>query len=158
MNVLPDIEMPPLQEEIDEPDDVIPEPVSEPQALKEPATMEEIFHDAPKIKQVKVRKKRPPMTEEHKLKLSEARVKALEVRRANAAEKKELKDLEKRAKQKKMNDLRASLGEPIKEVKVEKKVEMEIVRAQEQVRQTIRQTIQPRNITYGQEQYFENCF
>ena len=104
-----------------------------------------------------------------------------------------------------MNDLRASLGEPIKEVKVEKKVEMvvednkenippkpngltrkdleeaqltaimsyekirkarkskkkeemEIVRAQEQVRQTIRQTIQPRNITYGQEQYFENCF
>jgi len=45
------------------------------------------------------RKKRPPMSEEHKKKLAEARVKALETRRRNAQEKKELKELEKKKKQ-----------------------------------------------------------
>ena len=45
------------------------------------------------------RKKRPPMSEEHKEKLAKARVKALETRRRNSEEKKELKELEKKKKQ-----------------------------------------------------------
>ncbi len=49
-------------------------------------------------KKGKPRKKRPPMSEEHKAKLKLARDKALEVRRKNAAEKKELKDLQKEEK------------------------------------------------------------
>tara|TARA_R110001592_G_scaffold341180_1_gene629956 strand:- start:3056 stop:3817 length:762 start_codon:yes stop_codon:yes gene_type:complete len=49
-------------------------------------------------KRGKPRKKRPPMSEEHKAKLKVARDKALAVRRKNAAEKKELKDLQKEEK------------------------------------------------------------
>jgi len=45
------------------------------------------------------RKKRPPMSEEHKAKLASARVKALETRRRNSQEKKELKELEKKKKE-----------------------------------------------------------
>tara|TARA_R110000765_G_scaffold242135_3_gene344792 strand:- start:375 stop:1076 length:702 start_codon:yes stop_codon:yes gene_type:complete len=45
------------------------------------------------------KKKRPPMSEEHKQKLANARVKALATRRKNSLEKKEMKELEKRKKQ-----------------------------------------------------------
>ena len=45
------------------------------------------------------RKKRPPMSEEHKQKLADARVKALATRRKNALEKKEMKELQKKKKQ-----------------------------------------------------------
>jgi hypothetical protein len=78
-------------------------------------TKEEIF-DLPSPKKEKVRvspkkdkkerKKRPPMTEEHKEKLKKAREKALETRRRNAQEKKEMKELEKKAKQKKKDNLK----------------------------------------------------
>lgn len=84
--------------------------------------------DAPKLtKRGKPRKKRPPMSEEHKAKLKVARDKALAVRRKNAAEKKELKDLQKQEKElikknqiKKVNKLKEEIGdeeapEPIKE-------------------------------------------
>ncbi len=84
-------------------------------------------------KKGKPRKKRPPMSEEHKAKLKLARDKALEVRRKNAAEKKELKDLQKEEKDlikknqiKKVNKLKKEIAveeeepptpsaEPIKE-------------------------------------------
>lgn len=72
---------------------------------------EEIF-DVPSPKKEKVsvppkqKKKRPPMSEEHKAKLKIAREKALATRRKNAEDKKEMKDLEKRAKQKKKDELK----------------------------------------------------
>lgn len=69
-------------------------------------------------KKGKPRKKRPPMSEEHKAKLKVARDKALAVRRKNAAEKKELKDLQKEEKDlikknqiKKVNKLKKEVGE-----------------------------------------------
>ena len=69
-------------------------------------------------KRGKPRKKRPPMSEEHKAKLKVARDKALAVRRKNAAEKKELKDLQKQEKDlikqnqiKKVNKLKKEIGE-----------------------------------------------
>ena len=235
MNVLPDIEMPMLKEEIEEIDEEVKD-------VKPVATMEDIFQNAPVMKEVVVPKENPivitgsaPMkkkrilSEDHKQKLNAARVKALEVRRANAKEKKELKELEKKAKQKKVDDLKKYIGEDVpvpvkevvKEVKTEvkttplatadtpttpattdtpatfsshmhlanpkkyltqedveeisiqaiagyekirkgrkalKKEENEKVKAQEEVRELLRKTIQPRNITYGQEGYFNDCF
>lgn len=44
-------------------------------------------------------KKRPPMTEAHKLKLKEARIKAMAVRKSNAATRKADKELEKKSKE-----------------------------------------------------------
>lgn len=87
----------------------------------------EIF-DIPDDPPVKQRKKRPPMTEEHKAKLKLAREKALATRRANAKEKKELKDLEKRAKQKKKDDLKKYVegDEPKQEKVIEKHVTPEV--------------------------------
>lgn len=55
---------------------------------------------------IKEKKKRPPMSEEHKEKLRLAREKALETRRRNAQEKREMKELEKKAKQKKKEELK----------------------------------------------------
>ena len=61
-------------------------------------TMNDIFQDAapqPRLtKKGKPFKKRPPLSDAHKEKLKAARVKAIEVRRQMAAEKKEAKDLE----------------------------------------------------------------
>mgnify|MGYP003645514553 CR=1 FL=1 len=86
--------------------------------------------EAKLTKKGKPRKKRPPMSEEHKAKLKGARDKALAVRRKNAAEKKELKDLQKEEKDlikknqiKKVNKLKEEVGieeiqpkiEPLKE-------------------------------------------
>ena len=230
MNVLPDIEMPMLKEEIDELSDEVSDEGNEVKDVKPVATMEDIFQNAPVMKEVKEVKENPivitgsapmkPMkkkrvlSEAHKEKLNAARVKALEVRRANAKEKKELKELEKKAKQKKVNDLKKYIGETedivpqTKEVKTtpatpatpatfsthmhlapdkqkyltqedveeisiqaiagyekirksrkaQKKEENDKVKAQEEVRDLIRKTVQPRNITYGQEGYFNDCF
>ena len=172
----------------------------------------------PLAKPMKPMKKKRVLSEAHKEKLNGARVKALEVRRANATAKKELKELEKKAKQKKVDDLKKYIGEdvpvPVKEVvkevkttpttpttpatpnfsthmhlapdkqkyltaedveeisiqaiagyekirkgrKALKKEENETKQAQEEVRELLRKTIQPRNITYGQEGYFNDCF
>ena len=91
-----------------------PEPEPEPVKLKQ----EDIFVEAkaPKIKEVKEPKKKRVLSEEHKQKLQAARQKALEVRRANSAMKKEMKELEKQAKQQKLEELR-------NQVKPKKKVE-----------------------------------
>lgn len=56
---------------------------------------EEIFEDIPK----KPKKKRKPMTEEHKAKLKIAREKAMAVKKANALERKKIKDNEKKMKE-----------------------------------------------------------
>jgi len=74
-------------------------------------------------KKGKPRKKRPPMTEEHKEKLKAARVKAMEARKAKAQEKKDAKALEKEEKEllkkqkvKRVKQLKEEVEEePIKE-------------------------------------------
>lgn len=76
--------------------------------------------DNEKIVEKKTRKKRPPMSEEHKEKLRLAREKALETRRRNAQEKKEMKELEKKAKQKKKEELKKYVNdEPVEKPKKE---------------------------------------
>lgn len=65
------------------------------------------------VKPEKVKKKRKPMSEEHKLKLAGAREKALATRRANAKQKKEIKELHALKKHRDLEDLRKSvLGDP----------------------------------------------
>jgi len=96
-----------------------------------PASIDNIFEDPPSLtKSGKPRKKRKPLSEEHKAKLAQARIKATASRRRKAAEKKELKDMEKKEKEllkkqklKKLNELEKSLGETPSEIKVEKPVE-----------------------------------
>tara|TARA_R110000803_G_scaffold210775_2_gene283674 strand:- start:16583 stop:17296 length:714 start_codon:yes stop_codon:yes gene_type:complete len=77
--------------------DLMPEIVAKiPQIKKEDIFLREGEKEVePKPK----RKKRPPMSDEHKAKLAEARVKALATRRKNSLEKKEMKELEKKKKQ-----------------------------------------------------------
>ncbi len=95
------------------------------------APIDNIFEDPPSLtKSGKPRKKRKPLSEEHKAKLAQARIKATASRRRKAAEKKELKDMEKKEKEllkkqklKKLNELEKSLGETPSEIKVEKPVE-----------------------------------
>jgi|DEB0MinimDraft_10_1074344.scaffolds.fasta_scaffold04187_4 hypothetical protein len=80
-------------------------------------------------------KTRKPLSEEHKAKLAEARKKALETRRANAAEKKALKELEEKAteksKAKKKKELEDIVNEvppePVKPVEVKAEVDPEII-------------------------------
>jgi len=87
--------------------------------------------DNEKIVEKKTRKKRPPMSEEHKEKLRLAREKALETRRRNAQEKKEMKELEKKAKQKKKEELKKYVNdEPVEKPKP---VEKEIIREVKEV-------------------------
>ena len=96
-----------------------------------PEPIDNIFEDPPSLtKSGKPRKKRKPLTEEHKAKLAQARLKATAARRRKAAEKKELKEMEKKEKEllkkqklKKLNELEKSLGETPSEIKVEKPVE-----------------------------------
>jgi len=85
----------------------------------EPEQAQEIIPDPKPVKKKRV------LTEEHKAKLAEARVKALETRRRNSAMKKEKKNLEKAIKDKELEDLRAKAGirkpkkvviEPVEEV------------------------------------------
>tara|TARA_R110000851_G_scaffold107605_3_gene227992 strand:+ start:1028 stop:1723 length:696 start_codon:yes stop_codon:yes gene_type:complete len=77
--------------------DLMPEIVAKiPQIKKEDIFLREGEKEVePKPK----KKKRPPMSDEHKAKLAEARVKALATRRKNSLEKKEMKELEKKKKQ-----------------------------------------------------------
>jgi len=58
-----------------------------------PEPIDNIFEDPPSLtKSGKPRKKRKPLSEEHKAKLAQARIKATASRSRKAAEKKELKD------------------------------------------------------------------
>jgi len=72
----------------------------------------DIFSDTPKVKKVneKKTKKKRVLSEEHKAKLALARQKALEVRRANSKQKKEMKELTKLKKQQELDKLREETG------------------------------------------------
>ena len=74
----------------------------------------DIFADPPVVKKVKEPKKKRVLSEEHKQKLALAREKALATRRANAALKKEEKELQKTIKNNKLNSLREQAN--VKEV------------------------------------------
>jgi hypothetical protein len=91
------------------------------------------------------RKKRPPMSEEHKKKLAEARVKALETRRRNSQEKKELKELEKKKKQIEKQRLKDFVeGKETKQIETPPKV-MKVVEEPkpEPIKEPIKETPKP---------------
>ena len=74
----------------------------------------DIFADPPVVKKVKEPKKKRVLSEEHKQKLALAREKALATRRANAALKKEEKELQKTIKNNKLNSLREQANGTVK--------------------------------------------
>tara|TARA_R110000787_G_scaffold125789_1_gene236955 strand:+ start:670 stop:1353 length:684 start_codon:yes stop_codon:yes gene_type:complete len=75
-----------------------------------PSPTEPTMTETPKQDKMKVKKKRPPMSEEHKEKLKQARGKALETRRRNAREKAEIKELHKMKKKNELEQLRAEVN------------------------------------------------
>lgn len=106
--------------------------------MKDLSDTTDIFDSGEKPKEevakppVKKERKKRVMSEEHKQKLAQARVKALEVRRENARKKKEIKDLKKQQKDNELDELRASVKpkakkvvEEVKEVVVEEPIIME---------------------------------
>ena len=133
MDFLPDVIMPEndiaengtlAEREAEEPE---PEPVeeqTEPVEVKRKMEQVDIFADAPKVKQVKEKKKRV-LSEEHKQKLANAREKALAVRRANSHAKKEMKDLTKLKKKQDLDKLREETGMTEKKVVIDNPIEVE---------------------------------
>ncbi len=93
------------QEEIEEAkEDLIDEVVPKAKSKRDDMNINDIFSGLPNqeiklTKKGKPRKKRPPMTEEHKEKLKMAREKAMLARKNNAKERKENKQLEKEEKE-----------------------------------------------------------
>ncbi len=109
-----------LKEELESDEDTVTETVTEvlPEVTQKPIIPEEnIFQGKePVVKPVKEKpvKKKRVMTQEQLDRLAKGREKALAKRRAAAAEKKELKDLQKKKKQNELNALRREVGgEPV---------------------------------------------
>ena len=91
---------------------------------KEEYKKEDIFQTTD-VPHTKPPKKKRILTEEHKAKLALARVKAMETRRRNIAEKKEMKQLEKMAQEKKKAELKRYVEDerkPIEKVPIVEKV------------------------------------
>ena len=111
-----------LKEELESDEDTVNETVTEvlPEVTHKPIIPEEnIFQGKePTVKPVKEKpvKKKRVMTQEQLDRLAKGREKALAKRRAAAAEKKELKDLQKKKKQNELNALRREVGEEPKPV------------------------------------------
>ena len=111
-----------LKEELESDEDTVKETVTEvlPEVTHKPIIPEEnIFQGKePTVKPVKEKpvKKKRVMTQEQLDRLAKGREKALAKRRAAAAEKKELKDLQKKKKQNELNALRREVGEEPKPV------------------------------------------
>tara|TARA_R110001632_G_scaffold56146_2_gene137500 strand:- start:294 stop:971 length:678 start_codon:yes stop_codon:yes gene_type:complete len=109
-----------LKEELESDEDTVSETVTEvlPEVTHKPIIPEEnIFQGKePVVKPVKEKpvKKKRVMTQEQLDRLAKGREKALAKRRAAAAEKKELKDLQKKKKDNELNALRREVGgEPV---------------------------------------------
>ena len=119
MDCLPDISMEEVEEVLKEPvDNNIKEVIDDEDdnedlmvELEKPKLSQAQIFQTPIIKKVIEPKKKRVLTEEHKAKLAVAREKALATRRANAAIKKETKDLEKKVKTNKLNKLRKEADE-----------------------------------------------
>ena len=105
-----------LKEELESDEDTVSETITEvlPEVTHKPIIPEEnIFQGKePVVKPVKEKpvKKKRVMTQEQLDRLAKGREKALAKRRAAAAEKKELKDLQKKKKQNELNALRREVG------------------------------------------------
>ncbi len=125
-----------IEEEKEEEVEAIEEVVPKAKSKRDGMDVNEIFNMPvdPNIKLTKKgkpRKKRPPMTEEHKEKLKAARVKAMAARQAKAKERQEAKLLEKQEKEllkkqkvKRVKELKEEVEEdikpqPLKEIKKE---------------------------------------
>ena len=121
MDSLPDISMPEVEEVSKEQvDNNIKEEIADIEdnedlmaELEKPKLSQAQIFQTPIIKKVNEPKKKRILSEEHKEKLKVAREKALATRRANAAIKKETKELEKKVKTNKLNKLRKEADEPI---------------------------------------------
>ena len=121
MDSLPDISMPEVEEVLKEQvDNNIKEEIADIEdnedlmaELEKPKLSQAQIFQTPIIKKVNEPKKKRVLSEEHKEKLKVAREKALATRRANAAIKKETKELEKKVKTNKLNKLRKEADEPI---------------------------------------------
>lgn len=121
MDSLPDITMEIVEEPqpeveqtdiIEEDNDDLMAELERPKPAK--LSQADIFADPPVVKKVKEPKKKRVLSEEHKQKLALAREKALATRRANAALKKEEKELQKTIKNNKLKSLREQAN--VKEV------------------------------------------
>jgi hypothetical protein len=127
MDCLPDISIEEVEEVLKEPaDNNIKEHIDDEDdnedlmvELEKPKLSQAQIFQTPIIKKVIEPKKKRVLTDEHKAKLAVAREKALATRRANAAIKKETKDLEKKVKTNKLNKLRKEADEPIDDVEQE---------------------------------------
>lgn len=86
---------------------VVKDEEPEPEPVQEPATPRAVEPDVEKLGK-KPRKKRV-MSDAQKEKLAQARVKALEVRRANAKKKREIRDLKKQKEDQELDQLRADV-------------------------------------------------
>ncbi len=98
----------------------------------EPEPVQEVIPEVVDKPVKKARKKRV-LTEAQKEKLAQARVKALEVRRANARKKQEIKDLKKQKQDQELNELRSHV-KPIQkkqEPKKQETIKMEIEEVKE---------------------------
>ena len=74
-------------------DEILEVEVNEPEPEPEPKlSQDDIFVKPPTMKKVKEPKKKRVLSDKHKEQLAQARIKALETRRKNAAMKKEMKD------------------------------------------------------------------
>ena len=105
-----------LKEELESDEDTVSETVTEvlPEVTHKPIIPEETIFQGkePVVKPVKEKpvKKKRVMTQEQLDRLAKGREKALAKRRAAAAEKKELKDLQKKKKDNELNALRREVG------------------------------------------------
>jgi len=126
MDLMPTINMNEVTPDTEEVEEELPP------SPKQQIKQEDIFKDfapdttmteTPKQDKIKVKKKRPPMSEEHKEKLKQAREKALETRRRNAREKKELKELQKMKKKNELEQLRAEVNGDKKPPRVKEVIE-----------------------------------
>jgi len=116
-------------------DEILEVEVDEPEPEPEPKlSQDDIFVKPPTMKKVKEPKKKRVLSDKHKEQLAQARIKALETRRKNAAMKKEMKDLEKLEKQQKLESLR-NRTKPKKEVAEPTENSAEISESQEEYRE-----------------------
>ena len=135
MDSLPDISMPEVEEVLKEQvDNNIKEEIADIEdnedlmaELEKPKLSQAQIFQTPIIKKVNEPKKKRILSEEHKEKLKVAREKALATRRANAAIKKETKELEKKVKTNKLNKLRKEADEPIDDVEPIKSLPIDIL-------------------------------
>ena len=114
--IIEEVVKPKLTEEGVFDDDARSEPMKMKQVMEAPiekpveeAPIEKPVEEEPKPEPVKKGRKKRVMTEEQKLKLAEARKKALAVRQANARKKKEIKDLKKMKQDQELDNLRNSV-------------------------------------------------